>query len=240
MFTRRKMLTLGAMAGLSACVQTMPEAVAPVGPPAAPARPYPPLPAFYGAIIDEPYPVPAVPEGSLAPELWRREVANPWPDSKPGTIVVNPDDAILHFLETPDRATRYGVSVGAAGFSWEGTARLQFRREWPRWKVPASMIKRQPELEPYSVANGGMDPGPGNPLGARALYLFQNGIDTLYRIHGDADPWELGNAVSSGCIRMLNQDAIHLYDRAIHGAAIIVLPSRKPPVAPVATETAVI
>jgi lipoprotein-anchoring transpeptidase ErfK/SrfK len=89
------------------------------------------------------------------------------------------------------------------------------------------MITRKPELEPYSVANGGMDPGPGNPMGARALYLFQNGVDTLYRIHGDASYKELGKAVSSGCIRMLNQDVIHLHKRAIHGASVIVLPSMK-------------
>lgn len=90
------------------------------------------------------------------------------------------------------------------------------------------MIERKPELEPYSVANGGMDPGPGNPMGARALYLFQNGIDTLYRIHGSASARELGRAVSSGCIRMLNQDAIHLHDKAIHGSDVIVLPLIRP------------
>ena len=86
---------------------------------------------------------------------------------------------------------------------------------------------RKPELEPFSVANGGMDPGAGNPMGARALYLFQNGVDTLYRVHGDASPRELGRAVSSGCIRMLNQDVIHLHERAVHGASVIVLPSMK-------------
>ncbi len=90
------------------------------------------------------------------------------------------------------------------------------------------MIIRKPELEPYSVANGGMDPGPGNPLGARALYLFKDGVDTLYRIHGDAAPRELGKAVSSGCIRMLNQDVIDLHKRAKHGADVIVLASTKP------------
>lgn len=90
------------------------------------------------------------------------------------------------------------------------------------------MIARKPELEPYSVANGGMKPGPGNPMGARALYLFQDGIDTLYRVHGDASPQELGRAVSSGCIRMLNQDVIDLHSRAVHGASVIVLPSMKP------------
>ncbi len=127
-----------------------------------------------------------------------------------------------------ERATRYGVSVGAAGFAWEGTARIQFTREWPVWKVPEVMIERKPELAAYSVAKGGMQPGPGNPMGARAIYLFQNGVDTLYRIHGDASPRELGKAVSSGCIRMLNQDVIHLHARAVHGADVIVLSSVRP------------
>ncbi len=224
MHTRRSLLALGAAASLSACARALP-------PPATalPVLPIvPALPAFYAAVTDEPYPVPAVAEGVLTPDLWRQEVANPFPDQPRGTIVVDPDDAILHFVEGPETATRYGVAVGAAGFAWQGRARVQFRRKWPRWKVPDSMIARKPELAPYSVANGGMDPGPGNPLGARALYLFDNGVDTLYRIHGDAGARELGKAVSSGCIRMLNQDAIHLYDRAVHGATVIVLPSVKP------------
>ena len=164
----------------------------------------------------------------MAPEYWRSSVANPWPGYARGTIVVDPDSAILHFIQSPTTAMRYGVSVGAAGFAWAGTARLQFKRKWPRWTVPDTMVARKPELEPYSVANGGMDPGPGNPLGARALYLFQNGVDTLYRIHGNADPRELGQAVSSGCIRMLDQDAIDLHQRAVHGAEVIVMASVNP------------
>jgi lipoprotein-anchoring transpeptidase ErfK/SrfK len=226
MITRRSFASLGATACLVACARPpAPEAGrAAVAPPSQ----YPPLPAFYGAVAGEPFPVPAIPEGTLAPDHWRRNVVNPWPAHPRGTIVVDPDAAILHFVESRQSATRYGVSVGAAGFAWEGTARLQFCRAWPRWKVPETMIDRQPALEPYSVANGGMDPGPDNPMGARALYLFQNGVDTLYRIHGDADPNELGRAVSSGCIRMLNHDVIHLHARAVHGASVIVLPSLKP------------
>ncbi|MGJ8623483.1 MAG: L,D-transpeptidase [Yoonia sp.] len=227
MFTRRRLLAGAAFAAVSACARPTPPTVTRTVP--VPLRPQvPPLPAFYGAILDEPFEIPAVPEGVLDPQYWRQEVPNMWPDKPRGTIVIDPDAALLHFIETPQTATRYGVSVGAAGFDWQGTARLQFRRAWPRWHVPDTMIARKPELAPYSVANGGMDAGPGNPLGARALYLFQNGIDTLYRIHGDASARELGHAVSSGCIRMLNQDVIHLYDRAIHGADVIVLPSIKP------------
>lgn len=222
MLTRRSFVCLTAAAGLAACAP-------PVAPPIIEAPPvYPPLPAFYAAITDEPFPVPAVPEGALAPEYWRQDVANPWPAYKPGTIVIDPDAALLHFIQSPQIALRYGVSVGAAGFAWDGIARLQFMRKWPRWTVPDTMVARRPELEPYSVANGGMDAGPGNPMGARALYLFQNGVDTLYRIHGNADPKELGRAVSSGCIRMLDQDVIDLHDRAVHGASVIVLPTLTP------------
>jgi lipoprotein-anchoring transpeptidase ErfK/SrfK len=189
---------------------------------------FPPLPAHYGAITNEPYPIPAVPEGVVPPRLWRQEVANPFPFEVTGTIVVDPNAGFLHLIGSDGRAMRYGAGTGAAAFEWQGAARLQFRRSWPRWKVPETMILRQPELEPYSVANGGMDPGPGNPLGARALYLFQNGEDTLYRIHGACEPEYLGKAVSSGCIRLLDQDIIDLDQRVRHGVTVRVLQSNKP------------
>lgn len=223
MFTRRAFLATGVASTLSACLQPPepPEAAAPRPPP-------PPLPAFYGAVTDEPFPIPAVPPGVVAPELWRQGVANPFPDERPGTIIVDPDAGFLHLVTSRDSAMRYGAGTGAAAFAWSGTARLQFARAWPRWKVPDEMIARRPELAPYSVANGGMDPGPGNPLGARALYLFQNGEDTLYRIHGACEPEYLGKAVSSGCIRLLDQDAIDLHRRAPHGATVRVLPSLLP------------
>lgn len=224
MLTRRRFVWLGAAAGLAACAPRAPAVTqSPVPPPA-----YPPLPAFYGAITDEPFPIAAIPEGALAPDLWRQQVPNPWPHHQHGTIVVDPDAALLHFVQSPENAMRYGVSVGAEGFAWQGAARLQFCRKWPRWNVPDTMVARRPDLAPYSVANGGMDRGPGNPMGARALYLFQNGVDTLYRVHGNAAPKELGKAVSSGCIRMLDQDVIDLHQRAVHGADVIVLPSIRP------------
>jgi len=216
------------MAAASACARPLPEpettrAVAPALPPA----PLP-MPARYGAVLGEPYPVPAVPDGVVPPHLWRQEVTNPFPDHPEGAIIVDPDAASLHLVIPNRRAMRYGVSVGAAGFSWAGQAVVQFRRSWPRWKVPDEMIVRQPDLAPYSVANGGMDPGPGNPLGARALYLFQDGRDTLYRIHGGCEPEYLGKAVSSGCIRLLDQDAIDLGERVAHHAPVTVLKSLKP------------
>lgn len=221
MLTRRMFLTGSAALGLAACAR--PETVL-----EAPEPTIPPLPDFYGPITDEPYPIPAVEEGVVHPSLWRQKVANPWPDRPRGTIVVDPNEARLYFVDTREIATRYGVSVGAAGFAWAGTARLQFWRDWPRWKVPDAMIERKPELAQYSWRKGGMEPGPGNPMGARALYLFDDGVDTLYRIHGDASARELGQAVSSGCIRMLDQDVIHLQEKAVHGADVVVLPSREP------------
>ncbi|MGJ8545286.1 MAG: L,D-transpeptidase [Sulfitobacter sp.] len=223
MFTRRSFVALAAMGGVAACAR--PAVQIPAATPVVPD--YPPMPAFYDALYDEPYPVPAVQASEVAPHLRRQRVDNPWPNEPHGTIIVDPDAALLHFVEDAQSATRYGVSVGAIGFSWEGVARLQFTRDWPRWKVPADTIARRPELEQFSVANGGMDPGPDNPMGARALYLFQNGKDTLYRVHGSATPRELGRAVSSGCIRMLNQDVIHLEKNSVHGSRVIVLPSMK-------------
>lgn len=223
MISRRNFVAAGAAAALSACARPS-EPSAPM--PAAP--PDPPLPAFYGAVEDEPFFIPAVPEGVVPPRLWRQEVANPFPEEPKGTIIVDADAGFLHFVLPGGRAMRYGAGTGAAAFAWQGDARLQFAREWPRWKVPDEMIERQPELAPYSVAKGGMDGGPGNPLGARALYLFQNGVDTLYRIHGACEPAYLGKSVSSGCIRLLDQDAIDLHLRAPHGAKVRVLASSRP------------
>lgn len=221
MLTRRSFVAAGAAASLSACAR-------PVAPAPEPDPIIPPLPPFYGAVTDEPYPVPAVPEGVVPPRLWRQEVENPFPDEAKGTIIVDPDAGFLHLVQSHETAMRYGVGTGAAAYAWSGVARLQFAREWPRWKVPDEMIARRPELAPFSVAHGGMDPGPGNPLGARALYLFQNGKDTLYRIHGACEPEYLGKPVSSGCIRLLDQDAIDLHRRASHGATVRVLQSLRP------------
>ncbi|PYE84814.1 L,D-transpeptidase [Pseudoroseicyclus aestuarii] len=228
MLTRRTFLAAAPAGALAACARPAPEpAPLPELPPAPP--PPPPMPARYGAVLDEPYPVPAVPAGVVPEELWRQEVDNPFPNEAPGTVIVDPDAGFLHLVQdNPSRAWRYGAGVGAAGFDWDGEAVVQYGREWPTWRVPQEMIERRPELEPYSVANGGMPPGPENPLGARALYLFKNGEDTLYRIHGACEPEYLGKAVSSGCIRLLDQDAIDIYDRVPHHAKVIVLPSLKP------------
>jgi lipoprotein-anchoring transpeptidase ErfK/SrfK len=228
MFTRRMFVTAASAATLSACAQPRLNDVTRNAEPVALPPPIPPLPGHYGAILDEPYPVPAVPEGVVPERLWRQQVANPYPAYTGGTIVVDPDAAYLYLTANDGRAVRYGVGVGAAGFAWAGEAVMQYRQKWPRWKAPDTMIARRPEFAPYSVANGGMDPGPGNPLGARALYLFQDGKDTLYRIHGACEPEYLGKAVSSGCIRLLDQDVIDLHDRVRDGVQVVVMRSVQP------------
>lgn len=138
----------------------------------------------------------------------------------PGTIIVDPHNRFLYLVEPDGQARRYGVGVGRAGFGWSGTASVQRRAEWPTWTPPASMIERQPELEEW---RHGMPGGVDNPLGARALYLYSGGRDTLYRIHGTNQPWTIGKAVSSGCIRMRNEDVTDLYERAKIGAKVIVM-----------------
>ncbi len=118
---------------------------------------------------------------------------------------------------------RYGVGLGRAGFEWSGRGKIQWKQRWPKWTPPSEMIARQPELEKYSAENGGMPPGLANPLGARALYIFEDGQDTLYRVHGSPEASSIGRAVSSGCVRLLNQDIIDLYDRVPSGSPIVVV-----------------
>jgi len=118
---------------------------------------------------------------------------------------------------------RYGVGLGRAGFSWSGRGVIQWKKKWPTWTPPAEMIEREPDLEKYSAENGGMQPGLDNPLGARALYIFQDGEDTLYRLHGTGEASSIGKAVSSGCVRLLNQDVVDLYERVPNGSLIAVI-----------------
>jgi lipoprotein-anchoring transpeptidase ErfK/SrfK len=139
---------------------------------------------------------------------------------KPGTIIVHQKERMLYFVLPNNRAIRYGVAVGNEAFGWTGVATVQRMAEWPRWTPPPAMLRRWPHLAPRA---GGMEGGPNNPLGARALYLYQGGRDTLYRIHGTNEPESIGRQASSGCIRMRNIDAIDLYNRAKVGAKVIVL-----------------
>ena len=223
MFTRRTFLASAATAALAACAK--PE-VQPIAAPPKFREATPPLPDFYGPVEDKFF-IPAVPEGVVPQRLWRQVVDNPFPEYGPTTIVVDPDAGFLHLILEDGKAMRYGVGTGAAGREWDGGAVVQFTRSWPRWTPPDELIARMPKYAPYSAKNGGMDGGPGNPLGARALYLFQDGRDTLYRIHGGCEPQYLGKAVSSGCIRLLDQDAIDIEKRVSPKASVVVLPSYK-------------
>lgn len=130
----------------------------------------------------------------------------------PGTIVIDTEARFLSLVEPGNKARRYGVGVGRPGFSWAGTHRVTRKAEWPGWTPPPQMRKRQPDLPAH------MEGGPNNPLGARAMYLGS----TLYRIHGSNAPWTIGQAVSSGCIRMRNEDVIELYERVPVGTRVVV------------------
>jgi lipoprotein-anchoring transpeptidase ErfK/SrfK len=124
---------------------------------------------------------------------------------RPGTIIVDTGAKFLYFVLPGGKAVRYGIGVGREGFEWNGTARIGMKREWPVWTPPSAMIKRQPELAKW---RSGMPGGPKNALGARALYLFNKGGDSGYRLHGTPEWWSIGKAMSSGCIRLINQDII--------------------------------
>jgi lipoprotein-anchoring transpeptidase ErfK/SrfK len=139
----------------------------------------------------------------------------------PGTIIIRTRERALFYVLGGGKAIRYGVAVGKEGFSWAGTARIGAKQEWPTWTPPAEMIERKPEYEEWA---DGMPGGiPENPLGARAMYLYQGKKDTLFRIHGTNNPASIGTAASSGCIRMLNDEVIDLYDKARIGAKVVVL-----------------
>ena len=183
--------------------------------------------ARYGAITNEPFSIPAIANGTVPSNYLRRSVSYPT-KYRSGTIVVDPMNRYLYLVQGGGRALRYGVGVGKAGFGWSGRARVGRKAAWPTWTPPAAMIERRPDLMPYSAANGGFPPGPNNPLGARALYLFKGKRDTLYRIHGTNEPWSIGQNMSSGCIRMLNHDVIDLYNRVRNGAQVVVLGNAKP------------
>lgn len=159
-----------------------------------------------------------VPYFDIDKQFERYEVADPTGE-KPGTIVVDTKERLLYFVLPGGRAVRYGVAVGQEAFGWTGVASIARKAEWPRWIPPGDMLVRWPHLKPYA---GGLDGGPDNPLGARALYLYQGNRDTLYRIHGTNEPEKIGQAVSSGCIRMRNIDVVDLYNRASVGAKVIV------------------
>jgi lipoprotein-anchoring transpeptidase ErfK/SrfK len=142
-------------------------------------------------------------------------VSYPGPE-RSGTIVIRPRELFLYLVQAGRMARRYGIGVGRQGFEWSGTAQVKRKEKWPAWRPPAEMLRRRPDLPDFM--EGGID----NPLGARALYLYQGERDTLYRIHGTNEPSTIGQAVSSGCIRLLNEDVYDLYHRVPLGTAVKV------------------
>jgi lipoprotein-anchoring transpeptidase ErfK/SrfK len=151
------------------------------------------------------------------PEMYRRHVVDFRGREQPGTMVVDTDARFLYYVLPKGRAIRYGVAVGEEAMAWSGVAQVGRKSEWPDW-IPTPEI--QARLGPYPSRVPG---GPANPLGARGIYLYEGGKDTLYRIHGTNQPEHIGQAISSGCIRMTNEDVIDLYNRVNVGATVVVL-----------------
>ena len=218
--TRRSFL-LAVPAGLAAC-QTAGTVPAPTLAEAKAHRyrlPPPDVQALYGQVFDSGWTVPAVDLTVINPEFLRREQIYV-SDEPAGTVVVDAAHHFLYFIQGNGWAIRYGIGVGREGFAWSGRATIQRKAKWPSWHPPVEMQARDERARKWA---GGMPGGVDNPLGARAHYLYQNGRDTLYRIHGTSEPWTIGTNVSSGCIRMINQDVMDLYERVPVGASVIVL-----------------
>ncbi|MGJ3263820.1 MAG: L,D-transpeptidase [Salinarimonas sp.] len=212
--TRRGFIIGGTLA-LGGCVQA---ARAPVEP-LTPSIPQD-VRAMYAALRDEAHPIPAVDPSVVDPRFWRQVVSDPTGEPA-GTITVDTTDRFLHLSLGDGRAMRYGIGVGKEGLAFAGTATVARKAAWPRWTPTANMIRREPER--YGPYAGGLPGGIENPLGARALYLYRDGRDTLYRIHGTNEPWSIGKAVSSGCIRLFNQDIVDLHRRVPTGTRVVVL-----------------
>lgn len=177
---------------------------------------------MYGGISDSGHSLPAIPYSRIDQRFLRQEV-DYQSTEKPGTIVVDTGAHFLYLVQPGGRAIRYGVGLGREGYAWSGRGTIQMKAKWPRWTPPDEMVARDPSIRSVSAANGGMTPGLNNPLGARALYIFKDGKDTLYRVHGTPDWQSVGKATSSGCVRMLNQDVIDLFERVSPRAEIVVL-----------------
>lgn len=183
------------------------------------------LDRVYGPIEGEQFAIPAFDYTSMDPDTLRRRVEYRTAE-RPGTIVIDPPRHALYYVEGEGRATRYGVGVGREGFLWNGHASINYRRAWPDWVPPREMIERDPAVAAQltdTPRGRGVPGGPKSPLGARAMILAANGRDTGYRIHGTWEPETIGSNVSSGCIRMINQDIVHLYGRTTQTNPVVVL-----------------
>ncbi|GLS18651.1 L,D-transpeptidase [Labrys miyagiensis] len=181
--------------------------------------------AIYGQTTDGEFVVPAVDTKRVGAAFLRAEVE--YSTEQPaGTVIVDAKEHYLYYVMGGGRAMRYGVGVGKQGFGWSGTAEVHFKRVWPDWYPPAEMIARRPDLRPTlsKLQSGiGMRGGPRNPITGRAMYLWQGNKDTLFRIHGTNEPYSIGHNASSGCIRMIVQDVIDLYQRVPLGGRVVVL-----------------
>lgn len=200
---------------LSACVQTTRPAVEPDV-----VKVDPSVASMYSAIDDGGNLIPAV-DATKIESKNVRQVVDYQTKEPTGTIVVDPHARFLYLVMENGKAMRYGVGVAKAGLEFVGEADIARKAQWPGWTPTQDMIKRDPER--YEPLAKGLPGGLKNPLGARALYLYKGGQDTLYRIHGTNEPWSIGKSVSSGCIRMLNQDIIDLHRRVPKGSRVVVL-----------------
>ncbi|WP_342724225.1 L,D-transpeptidase [Bradyrhizobium sp. B097] len=193
---------------------------------AAPSSPAPSTPIHVAAPVQAPAPAPVpipvpaprieIPKAADAPGKFVRQVVDYASHQTPGTVVIDTGNTFLYLVLNDGQAMRYGIGVGREGFTWSGEQTVARKTEWPDWRPPAEMISRQPYLPRFMAG------GPGNPLGARAMYLGE----TEYRIHGTNKPDTIGKRVSSGCIRLTNEDVVDLYDRVKVGAKVIVLPAQ--------------
>ncbi|WP_243370843.1 L,D-transpeptidase family protein [Microvirga solisilvae] len=175
----------------------------------------------YGPVPNEKFPIPAIDVSKVDPKYYRRTVRYETKEA-PGTIIVDPGNYYVYRIEEDGNATRYGANVGRDGFRWSGEAYVGRKGEWATWTPPREMIKRQPEAAKWA---GGMPGGLDNPLGARTLYLYRNGAYTLYTIYASLDAESIGNGITSGCVGLLTQDMMHLYDRTPVKTKVIVLPA---------------
>ncbi|WP_417671782.1 L,D-transpeptidase [Roseibium sp.] len=214
----RRTFCLSATAALAGCTNYSRTRPLPEGTTPARQQIHPEYLQMYRAMPEERFPIPAVDLTKIDPAYYRQYV-DYYSVEPAGTIIVDTPSRFLYLTMEGGKAMRYGVGIGRAGFAWGGSARIAYKKEWPTWTPPTEMIAREPELEQY---RNGMQPSLDNPLGARALYIFEGNRDTLYRLHGTSEYWSIGKAVSSGCVRLLHQDVIDLYNRVPNGTKIVV------------------
>ncbi|MDT0681354.1 L,D-transpeptidase [Roseicyclus sp. F158] len=162
----------------------------------------------------------ATSQGFTLPDVYKAQVVEVLPEFRPGTLHVDVRNKVIYWITGERQAIRYGVAVGEQGRNLSGTVTVGRKAEWPSWTPTANMIRREPNK--YAQFAGGMPGGPENPLGARALYLYRNGRDTMYRVHGTPQPWSIGQSVSSGCVRLVNAHIEDLYERVPVGTKVTI------------------